>query len=301
VTGEAVGGEYAITGTYPTLDDIIAFKEGTAPFDHGYYRFVQHPAVRRLQDVLSARFGRRHCRLVESLPVALQELALCVGPADGQLAVLRSGNGELPAPTAESAAAQFIVLGLQAAGGAIRAGAVLGSSDRIMAALDQQVMRRGPILSGRDAESLSSGSARAALPAEAASAPARVARALCEMEGGDAAFLYASGMSAITRVLGLLCRPGRAKIIAVGHLYSDTNESLRLGNAVFLGVDEIDALPGLVDDQTAAIFTETITNPLSDVPDLDALSRVARARGVPFVVDNTIATPSNCRDRKSVV
>jgi cystathionine beta-lyase/cystathionine gamma-synthase len=81
----------------------------------------------------------------------------------------------------------------------------------------------------------------------------------------------------------------------VGHLYSDTYQSLRLGDAHFLEVDQLDRLDRVVGEQTAAIFTETVTNPLSDVPDLDVLARVAHAHGVPLVVDNTIATPANCR------
>jgi cystathionine beta-lyase/cystathionine gamma-synthase len=109
-------------------------------------------------------------------------------------------------------------------------------------------------------------------------------------------------MSAITRVLDALRRPGRSQIVAVGHLYNDTFTSLRLAPRpadeapnVLLGVDELDRLDGAVGEQTAAILTETITNPLSDVPDLELLSWVARAHGVPLVVDNTIATPENCR------
>ncbi len=299
MTGEAVGGDYAITGTYPSLDDIIAFKEGSAELDHGYYRFVQHPAVRRLEAALCARFDRRHCRLTESMPVALNELNLCLGALSDlgrtDIVVLTAEDDELSAPTASSSAAGFIVLGLAAAGGAVRAGAVLGDSDRIMGALAEQMKRRGPILSGRVAELYLSGSKSILLPAAVASAPARVAASLCRLEAGTHAFLYASGMSAITRVLDLLCRPGRSQVVAIGHLYSDTYQSLLLGHARFLGVDEVDALDRRVTDQTAAIFTETITNPLSDVPDLDALARVAKARGVPLVVDNTIATPANCR------
>jgi cystathionine beta-lyase/cystathionine gamma-synthase len=90
--------------------------------------------------------------------------------------------------------------------------------------------------------------------------------------------------------------------VAVGHLFNDTYKSLELaarrpGEASnrFIGVDEMQLLEGVVDEQTAAIVTETITNPLSDVPDLSALCRIARRRGIPLVVDNTIATPENCR------
>jgi len=59
-------------------------------------------------------------------------------------------------------------------------------------------------------------------------------------------------------------------------------------------VHEVPALERLINDQTAAVITETITNPLNDVPDLPAIARITRARGIPLVVDNTLATPLNC-------
>jgi cystathionine beta-lyase/cystathionine gamma-synthase len=376
--GAAVGGDHTITGTLPTLADVIAFKEGTAELDHGYYRFISHPRLRRLEDELKARFSCRNCRLTESLQSALLELLLCLrtpgtrsrivilkedgavlpisdatflpacdregvsvlvlekgqgippdlgrgdvllvglrekedagatraetaaadpGPASAAtvIAVLSSTDGRLPVPPPDVPGVKFWVLGLHAAKAAAQAGAVLGSADRLMDGLRQQVKRRGPILSSRAADCLLDSTRCAA----DAAAPARVARALCKLEGGTHAFLYCSGMTAITRILDALRRPGRSQVVAIGHLYNDTFESLRLarrgaGEApnIFLGVDELDSLDGLVGDQTAAILTETITNPLSDVPDLAVLSRAARSRGVPLVVDNTIATPENCR------
>ena len=345
--GQAVGGDYSITGTLPTLADVIAFKEGTAEFDHGYYRFVSHPSLRELEDALAGRFHLRHCRLTESFQVALRELIICLhrpgipsriiilkekdaalpfidatllpaceregisllsienaarmppdlGRDDAVIAVLSSAGGRLPEPLPEDSGVKFYVLGLATARGAEHAGAVLSNADRVMARLAEQVKRRGPILSARSADCLLGKCDEPDGP----DAVRRVAEALCRLEGGSQAFLYASGMSAITRVLDLLQRPGRAQVVAVGHLYNDTFTSLQRAvpreneapNA-FLGVDELDRLDGLVGDQTAAILTESITNPLSDVPDIEVLSRVARARGVPLVVDNTLATPENC-------
>lgn len=373
-----MGGDHAITGTFPTLDHIIAFKQGTAEFDHGYYRFVSHPRLRQLEAELKNRFRCRHCRLTESLEIALLELILCLhtqgtrsrivilkeagaaapfaderflpacdregvsvlnlaraneapsnlGPSDLLLvvfgkknegsaspksaaiaravsaalaqgahviAVLTAASSEIPAPRPEVSEAQFFVLGLRAAQGPAKGGAVLGNAAPVMDRLVQQMKRRGPMLSSRAADRLlSGGSALSATPEDADAAVARVADAICRLEGGSRAFLYSSGMSAITRVLDLLRRPGKSQIVAVGHLYSDTFQSLLLGKNLFLEVDELDALEGSVGDQTAAIFTETITNPLSDVPDLQALSRTARAQGIPLVVDNTIASPLNC-------
>ena len=353
--GGAVGGDYAITGTLPTLDDVIAFKEGTAKFDHGYYRFVSHPLVRRLEDELKSRFGCRHCKLTESMQVALVELILClhkpgapcrivvlegveaavpfslellpacdregivvlgpdnsaelpsdldrtdivlapVGSAERAaqataavvVAVIAAGADGLPGPLVLQGV-RFAVAGLRAPG--VKAGAVLGNADRVMDRLKVQVKRRGPTLSSRTASSFLGGAGAAA----SSEAPARVADALCRLEGGTRAFLYSSGMSAITRVLDLLRCPEKPQVVAVGHLYNDTYQTLRLGPNRFAGVDEREALAGLVSDQAAAILTETITNPLSDVPDLDLLSQVARSRGIPLVVDNTLATPVNCR------
>ncbi len=361
-----MGGDYAITGTLPTLDDVIAFKEGTGEFDHGYYRFVSHPRVRRLEEALKQRFGCRHCKLTESLQTALLELILCLrkpgapcrivvretaggrwpfadagflpacdragvsvssrippdlgrddllvisgspgnSASDAEIAraaeaaqargvtviaLQDSISGELPAPSSLPGV-RFFVVGLGTPQNGVHAGAVLGNPDRVMDRLAQQTKRRGPVLSSRAADRLQGG--KAAGDAGDPAAGSRVAEALCRLEGGSHAFLYCSGMSAVTRVLDILRQPGRSQIVAVGHLYNDTYQTLRLGPNRFLGVDELDELDGLVDDHTAAILTETITNPLSDVPDLDLLSRAARAHGVPLVVDNTIATPANCR------
>ena len=376
--GAAVGGDHTITGTLPTLDDVIAFKEGTAELDYGYYRFISHPRLRRLEEELSARFHCRHCRLAESIESALLELLLCLrapgaksriviledegatlpirdstflpacdregvsvialekgqvipadlvrddillvglrereeeaatrgtaaGPESEQgsaatvVAVMSSAEGRLPVAPADVPGVKFWVLGLRSANGTAQAGAVLGNADRVMDALRQQMKRRGPILSSRAADCLLD-------PASCAgdsAATDRVADHLCRLEGGTRALLYCSGMTAITRVLDILRRPGRSQVVAIGHLYNDTFESLRLAPRAdgeqpnrFLGVDELDSLEKVVGDQTAAILTETITNPLSDVPDLAVLAAMARARGVPLVVDNTIATPENCR------
>jgi cystathionine beta-lyase/cystathionine gamma-synthase len=180
-----------------------------------------------------------------------------------------------------------------------RGGAVLGASDRIMGRLAEAMRRRGPYLTAREAAPRRGFQGGDEDPRGAC---VRVAEALCRLEGGTAAFLYPTGMTAITRALDLLRRPGRSQVVAVGHLFNDTFESVRLAPRKpgeepnrLLGVDEMDQLAGAVTDQTAAILTETITNPLNDVPDLPLLARLAKERGVALVVDNTIATPVLCR------
>ena len=183
----------------------------------------------------------------------------------------------------------------------VRGGAVLGRSDRVMAKLTEQMKRHGALLSSRDAGCILG----VEEPAAAVGARERAAAALCRMEGATRAFLYASGMSAVTHVLHALRRPGASQVISIGHLYSDSVDLLRFaprrpGEAenISIGVHEVPALETLINEQTAAVFTETITNPLNDVPDLPAIARITRARGIPLVVDNTLATPLNCTPMK---
>ena len=97
-SGDAVGGAHTITGTLPTLADVIAFKEGTAEFDHGYYRFISHPRLRRLEEELKSRFRCRHCRLTESLETALLELLLCLRRpgARSRIVILKEEGAALP-------------------------------------------------------------------------------------------------------------------------------------------------------------------------------------------------------------
>jgi cystathionine beta-lyase/cystathionine gamma-synthase len=261
---------------------------------------------------LKALFG---CRLAGSREIALQCLhppgsrtGLAVIPCEGAAAPIRD-TGFFPACEAPEFA--FLPRGAGAgprgpAGdrrpdrrGDRRGAAVLGLSDRLMGRLAQRMRRRGVWLSMREAVP------RRPFPAngeDPRGACGRVSTALCRLEGGVQAFLYPTGMSAITRALHLVRRPGRSQVIAVGHLFNDTYESLRLASRrpgeepnVSLGVDELERLADSLTDQTAAILTETIANPLNDVPDLEVLARAAAARGVPLIVDNTIATPLLCR------
>ena len=276
---------------------MLAAEESDAPFIST--RFI--PACER-QDFtllmgdegsLPSDLGRADVVLVvpgstRPVPPAIVNAALSAQAAGAAVVVVQASTGnDLPAPV-EGLPAKFHVLGLFGQGG-VTAGAVLSNADRVMDRLADQVKRRGAVLSARAADCLTGGTSCVTTDVSSL-----VAGDLCRLEEGKRAFLYSSGMIALTRVLDVLRKPGKSQVIAVGHLYNDTYQTLRLGQNIFVGVDELDSLDGLVTDQTAAILTETITNPLSDVPDLDRLFRAARARGVPLVVDNTIATPANC-------
>lgn len=361
-----VGGEFAVTGTLPTLQDVISFKEGSVDSESGYYRFVLHPYLRELAASLKDRFRCRHCRLGESRESVLRELIVClVGPGSRSRCLKTAGEGgaeggpgapffeelrqagvrvetrsghfdpadvvlissrdpstlregvsadlirriqaagaqlivmlpAVPREVPEVPAARFWVTALSGDDPSITAGAVLSNLDRPMGRLAEWMKRRGSILSGRNAANILG----RASPSGGAGAEASVVETLCGLENGTRAFLYPSGMSAVTGILDVLRGPGRSRVVSIGHLYGDTFDSLRFGGRdpgeeenLFLGVDEMARLPAALTGQTAAVLTESITNPLSDVPDLTLIARLARERGIPFIVDNTIATPLNC-------
>ncbi len=124
-------------------------------------------------------------------------------------------------------------------------------------------------------------------------------RAVAELEGGEAGVATASGMAALhDAILSLVPRP--ATIVATRELYGGTASLLRqdlepAGYEVqFIDLTDLDAVRRAVGG-AGLVIAETITNPLCSVPDLETIAKMARDRGVPFLVDNTFATPIFCR------
>ena len=124
-------------------------------------------------------------------------------------------------------------------------------------------------------------------------------KAVAELEGAEAGVATASGMAALhAAMLALAPRP--ATIVATRELYGGTMALLRqdfepAGYEVnFLDLTDLDAVRVALDG-AGLVLAETITNPLCRVPDLEAIAAMARERGVPFLVDNTFASPMLCR------
>jgi O-acetylhomoserine (thiol)-lyase len=124
-----------------------------------------------------------------------------------------------------------------------------------------------------------------------------VEQRLAALEGGVGALLLASGQSATTAALTNVAEAGD-HIVASASLYGGTDSLLRhsfpkLGIQVTFVEDSNnpDAWRAAVQDNTKAFFGETIGNPKGDILDLEAISAVAQDVAVPFIVDNTIATP----------
>ncbi len=124
-----------------------------------------------------------------------------------------------------------------------------------------------------------------------------VEQRLAALEGGIGALLFASGQAATTGALTNVAEAGD-HIVASSSLYGGTDSLLRhtfkkLGIDVTFVAEPNDASQWreAARENTKAFFGETIGNPKGDVLDLEAISAVAREAGVPFIVDNTLATP----------
>ncbi len=124
-------------------------------------------------------------------------------------------------------------------------------------------------------------------------------KAVAEMEGFEAGLATASGMAALHGVL-LALAPKPVTIVATRELYGGTLALLRQDfepagyEVLFIDLCDLDVVRRSLDG-AGLVLAETITNPLCAVPDLEAIGAMARDHGVPFLVDNTFATPILCR------
>ena len=119
---------------------------------------------------------------------------------------------------------------------------------------------------------------------------------ITELEGGVGSLAVASGQAALHFSIVNLA-DGGGNIVSVPQLYGTSHTLLghilpRQGIVTrFAESDKADAIEKLIDENTRAVFAETIGNPAGNVCDIEALAKVAHRHGVPLVVDNTVATP----------
>ena len=120
---------------------------------------------------------------------------------------------------------------------------------------------------------------------------------LATLEGGTGAVVFASGSAAIATGLLTLLKSGD-HIVASSSLYGGTFNLLnvtlpRLGiTTTFVDASNPDSFAEAVQENTRAFFVESLGNPKLDVLDLEAISEHAKVARVPFIVDNTVATPA---------
>lgn len=123
---------------------------------------------------------------------------------------------------------------------------------------------------------------------------------VAEMEGGIAGLAVASGMSAITYAIQTIVTAGD-NIISTSQLYGGTYNLFahslpRQGVDVRMAsFDDFDKMESLFDENTKAVFCESIGNPAGNIVDIEKLAVIAHKHGVPLIVDNTVATPYICR------
>ena len=116
------------------------------------------------------------------------------------------------------------------------------------------------------------------------------------LEGGSAALAVASGAAAIAYTIEALAANG-GHIVAQKTIYGGTynllEHTLPLYNitATFVDTRNLKEVEDAIQDNTRAIFLETLGNPGSDLPDVDSIAAIAKRHGLPLVVDNTFGTP----------
>jgi len=119
---------------------------------------------------------------------------------------------------------------------------------------------------------------------------------IAALEGGSAALALASGSSAITYTIEALAANG-GHIVAQKTIYGGSYNLLahtlpQFGiETTFVDIHNLDEVEAAIKDNTRGIFIETLGNPNSDIPDIDAVSKLAHKHGLPVVVDNTFGTP----------
>lgn len=116
------------------------------------------------------------------------------------------------------------------------------------------------------------------------------------LEGGVAALAVASGAAAITYAIQALAQSGD-HIVAQKTIYGGSFNLLahtlpQYGiSTTFVDIHNLDEVEAAVQPNTKAVFIETLGNPNSDIPDIDAVAALAHKHGIPVVIDNTFGTP----------
>ena len=119
---------------------------------------------------------------------------------------------------------------------------------------------------------------------------------IAALEGGVAALATASGAAAITYTIEALAADG-GHIVAHKTIYGGSYNLLEhtlshFGvSTTFVDAHNLEAVESAIQENTRAIYLETLGNPNSDIPDIDAIAEIAHKHGLPLVIDNTFGTP----------
>ena len=119
---------------------------------------------------------------------------------------------------------------------------------------------------------------------------------IAALEGGVAGLAVASGAAAITYTIQALAKAGE-HIVAQKTIYGGTSNLLAHTlplygvETTFVDVHDLKAVEAAIQDNTKAVYIETLGNPNSDIPNIDAIAKIAHKHNIPLVIDNTFGTP----------
>lgn len=119
---------------------------------------------------------------------------------------------------------------------------------------------------------------------------------IAALEGGVAGLAVASGAAAITYTIQALAQKGE-HIVAQKTIYGGSVNLLEHTlplygiESTLVDVHKLDEVEGAIQENTKALYIETLGNPNSDIPDIEALGEIAHKHGLPLVIDNTFGTP----------
>ena len=119
---------------------------------------------------------------------------------------------------------------------------------------------------------------------------------IAALEGGTAGLAVASGAAAIVYAIQALARQGE-HIVAQKTIYGGTSNLLahtlpQYGiTTTFVDAHNLEEVEAAIQPNTKAVYIETLGNPNSDIPDIDAIAEIAHRHGLPLVIDNTFGTP----------
>ena len=119
---------------------------------------------------------------------------------------------------------------------------------------------------------------------------------IAALEGGIAGLAVSSGAAAITYTIQALAKAGE-HIVAQKTIYGGSANLLAHTlplygiKTTFVNIHDLEEVAAAIGPDTKAVYIETLGNPNSDIPDIDALAELAHAHGIPLVIDNTFGTP----------
>lgn len=126
---------------------------------------------------------------------------------------------------------------------------------------------------------------------------------ISDLEGGIGAVAVSSGQAAVTLALLTLAQAGD-HVVAANNIYGGAysliaNSLKRLGiESTFVKYNDFEAFENAIQENTRAIYAETISNPSAEVLDIEKLAEIAHRHHLPLIVDNTFATPALCQPFK---